>query len=102
MALHLERICGGLFWHECLIIYGELVLAWRLNYISALVLEDYISALVMEDYISTFVFWGLGLHLRSCCLEAWLILGDLDYEVIFGGLEHEVLAWFDTWRLGQC
>ena len=34
----------------------ELVLAWRLNFISALVLEDYISALVLEDYISALVF----------------------------------------------
>ena len=56
VVLHLERICGGLFWHEGLIIYGELVLAWRLNYISALVLEDYISALVLEDHISALVF----------------------------------------------
>ena len=53
-----------MFWHEGLIIYGELVLAWRLNYISALVLEDFISALVLEDYISALVFWRLGSFMR--------------------------------------
>ena len=56
LVVDVWRICGGLFWHEGLIIHGELVLAWRLNYISALVLEDYISALVLEDYISALVF----------------------------------------------